>query len=114
MQAQDVILTPDLRFTVEAGGAYDLRLRVTREGDTCVENAGTGAPVLMLNEAFSAASYRVMPGQHVLFEHGSLREVVDNEHSACGCPAEAAPMVLTATSSAAEQGQRPSIRFLRR
>jgi len=86
---QDVILTPDIRFTVEQLGALDLRLRVTRDGDTCVENAGARAPVLMLSDAFSQASYRLLPGQHVLFEHGSLREVVDNERSPCGCPTPA-------------------------
>jgi hypothetical protein len=85
-EGQDVILTPDIRFSVEAKGNYDLRMRVTRDGDTCVENAGKKAPVLMLNDAFSRASYRLLPGQHVLFERGNLREVVDNERSPCGCP----------------------------
>jgi hypothetical protein len=83
----DVILTPDIRFTVESPGAFELGLRVTRNGDTCVQNAGKAAPVLTLTDSFSAASYRIMPGQHVLFEHGSLREVVDNERAPCGCPA---------------------------
>jgi len=101
-EAQDVILTPDLRFSVEAQGSYDLRLRVTRNGDTCVENAGANSPVLMLNEAFSQASYRLMPGQHVLFEHGSLREVVDNERSSCGCPPATLPLVA-ANGSPAEK-----------
>jgi hypothetical protein len=91
----DSILTPDIRFTIEAAGTYDLRLRVTSNGDTCVENAGKASPVLMLNDSFSSSSYRVMPGQHVLFEHGSLKEVVDNERSPCGCPAET-PAVQTA------------------
>ena len=104
-EAQDVILTPDIRFNVEAKGTYDLRVRVARGGDTCVENAGAGSPVLMLNEAFSPASYRVMPGQHVLFEHGSLREVVDNERSACGCPATEIPVVVAANASPAEKAQ---------
>jgi len=85
-EPQDVILTPDIRFSVEHAGHYDLRLRVTPNGDTCVENAGTAAPVLNLSDAFSSAQYRLIPGQHVLFEHGSLREVVDNERSPCGCP----------------------------
>jgi hypothetical protein len=102
-EVQDVILTPDIRFSVEAKGSYDLRLRVARNGDTCVENAGAGSPVLMLNEAFSQASYRVMPGQHVLFEHGSLREVVDNERSACGCPPATLPVVVAAGASPAEK-----------
>jgi hypothetical protein len=101
--AQDVILTPDIRFTIEAAGSYDLRMRVTRNGDTCVENAGKKAPVLMLNDAFSRASYRLVPGQHVLFEKGNLREVVDDERSPCGCPAETGPVKLAANASAAEK-----------
>jgi hypothetical protein len=84
--AQDVILTPDIRFTLEHPGHFDLRLRVTPNGDTCVDNAGSQAPVLNLTDAFSSAQYRLIPGQHVLFEHGSLHEVVDNERSPCGCP----------------------------
>jgi len=100
---QDVILTPDIRFTIEAAGSYDLRMRVTRTGDTCVENAGKKAPVLMLNDTFSRVSYRVMPGQHVLFEKGNLREVVDDERSPCGCPGEAGPVKLAANASAAEK-----------
>jgi hypothetical protein len=101
--AQDVILTPDIRFTIEAEGSYDLRVRVTRNGDTCVENGGKKAPVLMLNDAFSRASYRLLPGQHVLFEKGNLHEVVDNERSPCGCPSEAGPVKLAANASAAEK-----------
>ncbi len=85
--ANDLILTPDLRFTVKSGGPLDLRLRVTRNGDTCVENRGTTAPLLSITDAFSDASYELHRGQHVLFEHGSLKEVVDNESSPCGCPA---------------------------
>ncbi|HEY5382538.1 MAG TPA: nuclease [Acidobacteriaceae bacterium] len=96
---QDVILTPDIRFTLEHPGRYDLSLRVTPNGDTCVDNAGTAAPVLTLADSFSDATYRLIPGQHVLFEHGSLREVVDNERSPCGCPPAAAPATQLATPS---------------
>lgn len=102
-EPQDVILTPDIRFMVEAKGGYDLRLRVTRNGDTCVENAGQKAPVLMLNDAFTRASYRLMPGQHVLFEHGNLHEVVDDEHSPCGCPSTDMPVQLGANATPAEK-----------
>ena len=102
-QPQDVILTPDLRFTIEQGGSYDLGLRVTRNGDTCVENAGKTAPVLVLHDPFSRANYRLMPGQHVLFEHGSLLEVVDNERSPCGCPGADAAVQLAANASPAQK-----------
>ena len=102
-QAQDVILTPDIRFTLENPGEFDLRMRVTPSGDTCVDNAGAKAPVLVLTDPFSSSTYRLIPGQHVLFEHGSLHEVVDHERSACGCPAPAAPVVLSANATAAER-----------
>ncbi len=85
--ASDVIMTPDLRFAVRYPGPLDLRLRVTRNGDTCVENRGASAPTLAITDQFGEAAYELRPAQHVLFEHGSLKEVVDNETSPCGCPA---------------------------
>jgi hypothetical protein len=97
---QDAILTPDLRFTMLTAGALDLRMRVTREGDTCVENRGDTAPVLQITEGFGDATYHLAPNQHVLFEHGSLREVVDNERSECGCVAATPAMVAAATQNA--------------
>src|SRR4051794_7493507 len=74
MTASDVVMTPDLRFTMKSTGPLDLRLRVARNGDTCVENRGAAAPVLNVADQFGEASYEVKPGQHVLFEHGSLKE----------------------------------------
>jgi hypothetical protein len=84
----DVVMTPDLRFSLGGDGPLDLQLRVTRNGDTCVENRGAGAPVLRVAEQFGDATYELRAGQHVLFEHGSLKEVVDHESSSCGCPPE--------------------------
>ena len=84
--AHDVVTTPDLRFTMQGEGPLDLQLRVTRNGDTCVENRGAKAPVLNVADQFGEATYELKAGQHVLFEHGSLKEVVDHESSACGCP----------------------------
>jgi hypothetical protein len=84
--ANDVILTPDLRFTVSHNGPIDLRVRVTRNGDTCVEQHESHAPVLLLSDTFGETTYEIYADQHVLFEHGKLREVVDHENSPCGCP----------------------------
>ncbi len=98
----DTILTPDLRFTIAtpagrpAGGLLDLRMRVAANGDTCVENRGSAAPTLEAAEQFGSGVYQVHPNQHLLFEHGSLREVVDGETSPCGCPP---PPVLSASES---------------
>jgi hypothetical protein len=98
-QPQDVILTPDLRFTLATPGTLDLRMRVTPNGDTCVENSGATAPTLQIADAFSDATYHLAPGQHVLFEHGSVREVVDREKSSCGCPPTTPVELLAADAS---------------
>jgi hypothetical protein len=97
-EPQDVILTPDLRFTFTTQGPLDLSLRVTPNGDTCVDNAGPNAPTLQLADVFSSATYSLLPGQHVLFEHGSLHEVVDKETSSCGCPAPVEPIAIAAAT----------------
>jgi hypothetical protein len=85
---RDVVTTPDLRFTMRGDGPLDLQIRVTRNGDTCVENRGAKAPVLNIADQFGEGAYELQAGQHVLFEHGSLKEVVDHESSSCGCPPE--------------------------
>ena len=100
--AFDTILTPDLRFSIAtsagqpAGGLLDLSIRVAVNGDTCVQNRGKASPTLEVTEQFGSGLYQIRPNQHVLFEHGSLREVVDDETSPCGCPA---PPVLSASNS---------------
>ena len=99
-QPQDVILTPDLRFTLATQGKLDLRVRVTRDGDTCVDNAGAEAPTLQISDVFSSASYNLTAGQHVLFEHGDLHQVVDRETSSCGCPS-VQPVTQAASGSPA-------------
>lgn len=102
--ARDVVTTPDLRFTMRGDGPLDLQLRVTRNGDTCVDNRGEKAPVLNVADQFGEASYELKAGQHVLFEHGSLKEVVDHESSACGCPQVPAMTVADALVGPAGSG----------
>lgn len=87
-RAGDVLITPDLRFTLGQAAPLDLQMRVTSAGDTCVDNRGHRAPTLEIGDAFGQATYELKPGQHVTFEHGSLREVVDKENVPCGCPPE--------------------------
>jgi hypothetical protein len=96
----DAVMTPDLRFSLRTNGPLDLQLRVTRNGDTCVENRGAKAPVLSVADQFGEATYQIQPGQHVLFEHGSLKEVVDNESSPCGCPPAPSVSIADAAISA--------------
>jgi hypothetical protein len=67
-------------------------MRIARNGDTCVENRGAAAPTLAVSDPFGEALYELEPGQHVLFEHGSLHEVVDHETTPCGCPDNGMPV----------------------
>jgi hypothetical protein len=96
---RDVVTTPDLRFTMLGNGPLNLQLRVTRNGDTCVENRGATAPMLNIADQFGEGTYELKAGQHVLFEHGSLKEVVDHESSSCGCPPESTMSVADALVS---------------
>ena len=82
----DVLLTPDLRILISGPGKADLSIRVSRQGDTCIDNRGPSAPYITVTSQLEGGLYRVQPGQHVSFQHGSLREVVDTEHEPCGCP----------------------------
>ncbi len=105
----DVIMTPDLRFGIGSNGPLDLSLRVTSNGDTCVENRGASAPILTGADQFSESSYNLRPGQHVLFEHGSLKEVVDNESSPCGCPPAPAPGLSLADAAVKAGGTKQTV-----
>ena len=85
-QNSDILMTPDFRILIGGPGAAEVRVRLGQHGDTCVDNAGVNAPYVLVTSIFEGGAYRVQSGQHVMFQHGSLREVVDNEKEPCGCP----------------------------
>jgi len=87
----DMVLTPDFRILIGGPGASDVKVRLGQRGDTCVDNPGASAPYVLVTSVFDGGTYRVQPGQRVMFQHGSLREVVDDEKEPCGCPAETRP-----------------------
>jgi hypothetical protein len=82
----DILLTPDFRILIGAPGAAEVKVRLGQKGDTCVDNSGANAPYVLVTSIFDGGDYRVQPGQHVMFQHGSVSEVVDNEKEPCGCP----------------------------
>lgn len=87
----DVVLTPDFRILIGGPGPSDLKIRLGDHGDTCVDNPGQNAPYVLVTSVFDGSTYRVQPNQRVMFQHGSLREVVDNEKEPCGCPPDPRP-----------------------
>jgi hypothetical protein len=87
-QNSDIVLTPDFRILISGPGVAAVRVRLGADGDTCVDNHGTDAPYVTVNGLFDGGVYRVQADQHVMFQHGSLKQVVDNEKEPCGCPVE--------------------------
>jgi hypothetical protein len=100
----DVLLTPDLRILISGPGTADLKIRVNKQGDTCVDNHGANAPYVTVTSQFEGGVYRVQPNQRVMFEHGSLQQVVDNEAESCGCPA-AAPVAVASSGAKPQPGK---------
>jgi hypothetical protein len=82
----DTLLTPYFRILIGGPNAADVKVRLGEHGDTCVDNAGANAPYVVVSSVFEGGVYRVQPGQRVMFEHGSLQAVVDQEKEPCGCP----------------------------
>jgi hypothetical protein len=82
----DILLTPDFRIGIGSPGAAEVKVRLGQNGDTCVDNAAKNAPYVLVTSVFDSGDYRVQSGQRVMFQHGSLHEVVDNEKEPCGCP----------------------------
>ncbi|HTX77916.1 MAG TPA: hypothetical protein VMD29_17030 [Terracidiphilus sp.] len=82
----DVLLTPDFRILIGGPGAVDVKVRLGDHGDTCVDNPGLNAPYVLVSSVFDGGAYRVQPGQRVMFQHGSLQAVIDQEKEPCGCP----------------------------
>lgn len=82
----DILMTPDFRILIGGPGASEVKVRLGNGGDTCVDNSGKDAPYVVVTSLFDSGLYRVQPGQRVMFQHGSLREVVDQEQEPCGCP----------------------------
>jgi hypothetical protein len=82
----DMVMTPDFRILIGGPGAAEVKVRLGQGGDTCVDNAGVNAPYVLVSSVFDGGAYRVQAGQRVMFQHGNLHEVVDQEKEPCGCP----------------------------
>jgi hypothetical protein len=90
-RSADVLLTPDFRIAVGAAGTAEVKVRLALHGDTCVDNAKADAPDVVVTSVWDGGTYTVRAGQRVMFQHGSLDEVVDQEKEPCGCPPEPQP-----------------------
>ena len=87
----DVLMTPNFRIMIAGPGSSEVKVRLGQGGDTCVDNSGANAPYVVVTSVFDSGLYRVQPGQRVMFEHGDLHTVVDDEKEPCGCPPPVTP-----------------------
>jgi len=90
-RSADILLTPDFRILISGPGAVEVKVRLAQHGDTCVDNPGANAPYVLVSSVFDGSVYRVQAGQRVMFQHGSVQEVVDQEKEPCGCPPQTKP-----------------------
>jgi hypothetical protein len=93
----DTIATGGMRLTSVGSPnksvPLEIALRVSSNGDTCVENRGRKS-TLTVTDSFGQASFQLKAGQHVLFQHGLIQEARTGGTSFCGCPPAPPPMSL--------------------
>ncbi len=82
----DMVLTPDFRILIGGPGMDNVKIRLGQGGDTCVDNPAGNAPYVLVTSVVDGSVYRVQAGQRVMFQHGNVHEVVDQEKEPCGCP----------------------------
>lgn len=86
--ASDSLLTPDFRLLLPGPSRIHIALRITANGDTCVQSLPSNSSALVLAEAMGDESYQVKQDEAVLFKGGHIQGAT-RAHQSCGCPAPA-------------------------
>jgi hypothetical protein len=81
----DTLLTPDLRLLMPGPGTLHVAVRITPQGDTCVQSLPWNVAAIVVSETMGDATYQVKPDEAVLFKGGHLSEAVRSKQN-CGCP----------------------------
>jgi hypothetical protein len=81
----DTLLTPDLRLLLPGPGTVHVAVRVTPQGDTCVQSLPWNASAIVVSETMGDATYQVKSDEAVLFKAGHLSEASRSKQN-CGCP----------------------------
>ena len=107
----DAIMTPDLRFTVAPSARSTCACALPATATPASRVAATKRPARR-DRRLRHRDVRADAGQHVLFEHGSIHDVVDRETSPCGCPdpkglSLADAMLVKPAAAAPKAGPKP-------
>ncbi|MGB8889519.1 MAG: hypothetical protein WCC87_22535 [Candidatus Korobacteraceae bacterium] len=81
----DTLLTPDLRLLLPGPGTVHVAVRVTPQGDTCVQSLPWNASAIVVSETMGDATYQVKSDEAVLFKGGHLSQASRSKQN-CGCP----------------------------
>ena len=92
----DTLLTPDLRLILPGPGTVHVAVRVTPQGDTCVQSLPWNQSAITISETMGDASYQVKSDEAVLFKGGHLTQAVPSKQN-CGCPTSVPVQVAKAT-----------------
>ncbi|MFI5116173.1 MAG: hypothetical protein ACHP8B_05680 [Terriglobales bacterium] len=83
--AADTLLTPDLRLLLPGPGTVHIAVKVTPQGDTCVQSLPWNVAAIVVSETMGDATYQVKPDEAVLFKGGHLSAAAPTKQN-CGCP----------------------------
>ncbi len=91
----DTLLTPDFRLLLPGPGTVHVAVRVTPEGDTCVQALAANVSSIVVSESMGDATYQVKLDEAVLFKGGHLSQASRTKQN-CGCPAAPVTQVAKA------------------
>ncbi len=100
----DSLMTPDFRIVLPGPGRLHAAVRVTPQGDTCVQTLPSNSTAITVYEAMGDDTYQVKDDEAVLFRAGHIRGVLPANQT-CGCPA---PPARTEVAKAAGPPPPPS------
>jgi len=99
----DTLLTPALRLLMPGPGKLHQAVRVSPNGDTCVQSLPSNAPWIVVSEMKGDATYQLRPNEAVVFQGGHISGALPTRQN-CGCPAPPPTSVAIATPPPAEPG----------
>lgn len=80
----DTLLTPDFRLLLPGPGKVHVAVRVSPNGDTCVQSLSLNATALVVSETMGDSTYQVKSDEAVLFRGGHISDTVHVQEK-CGC-----------------------------
>jgi hypothetical protein len=104
----DTLLTPDLRLMLPGPGTVHVAVRVTPQGDTCVQSLPWNVAAITISETMGDATYQVKPDEAVLFRGGHLTEASQSKQN-CGCPKSVPVQVAKAAPPPAPVQPSPAV-----